>query len=59
MLQKFASAMASTDKRMTAERCAHLMLVAVSHGIGEAWMSLMPVVPLMYASQYMPTVSKW
>lgn len=51
--------MSSTDKRMTAERCAHLMLVAISHGIGEAWMSLMPVVPLMYASQYMPTVSKW
>ena len=51
--------MASTDKRMKANRCAHLMLVAIAHGIGEAWIPLFPVVPLMYASQYMPTVSRW
>ena len=49
--------MKSTDKRMTAERCAHLSFVAISHQLEEAWMSLFPVVPLMYFNQYLPTIS--
>jgi len=51
------SSMSSTDRRMTAERCAHLSLVAITHQLEEAWMSLFPVVPLMYFNQYFPTIS--
>ena len=50
--------MKSTDKRMTAERCARLSLVAVANGLEEAWIAFFPVLPMLYFSQYMPTVSK-
>ena len=49
--------MSATDRRMTAERCAHLSLVAITHQLEEAWISLFPVVPLMYFNQYLPTIS--
>ncbi len=49
--------MKASDRRMTAERCAHLSLVATAHQLEEAWMALFPVVPLMYFNQYLPTIS--
>ena len=56
--QSFGEDMKLSDKRMTSERCAHLSLVAIAHGLEEAWISFFPVLPLMYAGQYMPTISK-
>ena len=56
-LQAMNSNMSATDRRMTAERCAHLSLVAIAHELEEAWISLFPVVPLMYFNQYLPTIS--
>ena len=50
--------MSPTDKRMTAERCARLSLVAIVNEIEEAWITFFPVLPMLYFSQYMPTVSK-
>ena len=49
--------MKPTDRRMEAERCAHLSLVAIVHELEEAWISLFPVVPLLYCTQYLPTIS--
>lgn len=46
------------DHRMTAGRCAELMLAAVAHGAEEAWIVQPPVLPLMYLGQYAPTVAK-
>jgi len=57
--QSFGGSMSVTDKRMTAERCAHLSLVALSHQLTESWICFFPVLPLMYFSQYLPTFSKW
>jgi len=56
--EKFGESMQPTDKRMTAERCAELSLVAIANKLPESWMCFKPVLPLMYASQYMPTLSK-
>ena len=50
--------MRATDKRMTSERCAFLSLVAIAHKLEEAWLCFFPVLPLMYISQYLPTIGK-
>jgi dehydrogenase/reductase SDR family protein 7 len=57
--EAFGESMTSGDKRMTAERCAQLSLVAIANNLAESWICFKPVLLLMYASQYMPTVSKW
>lgn len=56
---QFGESMTAADKRMTAERCAQLSLVAIANSLAESWICFKPVLPLMYASQYMPAVSKW
>jgi len=56
--EKFGQEMHVTDKRMTAERCAHLSLVAIAHHITESWICFFPALPMMYAVQYFPTISK-
>lgn len=43
---------------MTSERCAFLSLVAIAHKLEEAWICFFPVLPLMYISQYLPTIGK-
>lgn len=50
--------MSATDKRMTAERCARLSLVAIANDLPEAWITFFPILPLMYFNQYMPSFSK-
>ena len=50
--------MKPTDKRMTSERCAFLSFVAIAHKLEEAWICFFPVLPLMYISQYLPTIGK-
>ena len=55
--QVFSGAMTVADRRMTAERCAHLSLVAITHNIYESWIAIFPVLPLIYAVQYMPGMS--
>merc|ERR1712156_463976 len=56
--EAFNESMQSTDKRMTSERCAFLSLVAIAHQLEEAWICFFPVLPLMYISQYLPTIGK-
>ena len=56
--QAFNENMKAGDKRMTAERCGYLSLVAIAHKLEEAWICFFPVLPLMYISQYLPTIGK-
>jgi len=43
-----------TDKKMTAERCAYLCLVAMANRLNESWMSPLPVIPFLYLYAYQP-----
>ena len=56
--QAFNESMKASDKRMTAERCGYLSLIAIAHKLEEAWICFFPVLPLMYISQYLPTIGK-
>jgi len=56
--EKFGESMQATDKRMTAERCAELSFIAITNKLPESWICFKPVLLLMYASQYLPTLSK-
>ena len=40
-------------------RCAELSLVSIVNKLPESWICSRPVLPLMYASQYLPGISKW
>eukprot|EP00123_Amoebidium_parasiticum_P017252 comp23769_c0_seq1/m.41187 comp23769_c0_seq1/g.41187 ORF comp23769_c0_seq1/g.41187 comp23769_c0_seq1/m.41187 type:complete len:324 (-) comp23769_c0_seq1:609-1580(-) len=41
---------------LTAERCAHLMLVAASNKVDELWVAKFPYLALFYLNQYMPSL---
>jgi len=56
--EAFNESMRASDKRMTSQRCAFLSLVAIAHQLEEAWICFFPVLPLMYISQYLPTIGK-
>lgn len=42
------------DRRLTAERCAHLTLIAIGNKLEECWMALPPIVLFIYLSAYQP-----
>ena len=48
-----------TDSRVTAERCAQLITVAIANSLKEVWISLQPVLLFAYLSQYFPVQTKW
>lgn len=56
--EKFNEDWAPSANRMPTERCAHLSLVAVAHGLSEVWISPRPILQMLYASQYLPAISK-
>ena len=47
------------DARVTAERCAELITVAMANSLKEVWISLHPILLFVYISQYLPVVAKW
>ncbi|XP_058216240.1 uncharacterized protein LOC131327210 [Rhododendron vialii] len=49
----------SSEKRVSSERCAELTIIAVTHGLKEAWISFQPVLAVMYLVQYMPSIGYW
>lgn len=49
----------SSEKRVSAERCAELTIVAATHNLNEVWISNQPVLAVMYLVQYMPTIGYW
>ncbi|TYJ00694.1 hypothetical protein E1A91_A13G103300v1 [Gossypium mustelinum] len=48
-----------SEKRVSAERCVELTIIAASHGLKEVWISYQPVLAVMYLVQYMPTIGYW
>ena len=48
-----------TEKRLSAERCAELMAVALANRLDEIWVSLNPVLLFTYVSVYMPSLALW
>ncbi|KAI9156281.1 hypothetical protein LWI28_003665 [Acer negundo] len=50
---------ASSEKRVSSERCAELTIIAASCALKEVWISYQPVLAVMYLVQYMPTVGYW
>ena len=47
------------DARVTAERCAELITVAMANSLKEVWISLQPILLFVYISQYFPIQAKW
>ncbi|KAK6641689.1 hypothetical protein RUM44_013404 [Polyplax serrata] len=56
--EKFGRTVEQDDKRMTAERCAQLSLIAIVNKLDEAWMGRFPLMLLTYAAVYFPNISK-
>uniref|UniRef100_A0A0B7BHU6 Dehydrogenase/reductase SDR family member 7 n=4 Tax=Arion vulgaris TaxID=1028688 RepID=A0A0B7BHU6_9EUPU len=51
--------MAGTDNRMTTDRCAHLIAVAVANKMYEVWITQNPWLILLYLYQYCPDMARW
>ncbi|XP_010258508.1 PREDICTED: dehydrogenase/reductase SDR family member 7 isoform X1 [Nelumbo nucifera] len=49
----------SSEKHVSSERCAELIIIAATHGLKEVWISDQPVLAVMYLVQYMPTIGYW
>jgi hypothetical protein len=56
MLQKFGKPVEPNDRRMSGERCGYLCAVAIANKLKEAWMSLLPYIPLCYIFVYYPNI---
>ena len=54
LFQTLGQSMRTSDKRMTAERCAHLILVGAANELTECWIANFPILPIFYATQYFP-----
>ncbi|PNF34814.1 hypothetical protein B7P43_G03781 [Cryptotermes secundus] len=54
--EKFGKAVQPTDRRMSVERCGHLCAVAIANKLNEAWISLLPYIPLCYIFVYYPNI---
>ena len=56
--QKIEARHNTTDRRMSTERCAFLMAVAIVNKMDEVWISLHPFLFLHYIVTYLPSISK-
>jgi hypothetical protein len=56
LLQKFGKPVEATDQSMTGERCGYLCAVVFANKLHEAWMSLLPYIPLCYIFMYYPNI---
>ncbi|GFG38156.1 hypothetical protein Cfor_03773 [Coptotermes formosanus] len=50
--EKSGKPVEATDRHMTGERCGYLCAVAIANKLQEAWMSLLPYIPLCYMFVY-------
>lgn len=51
----YGGSMATGEKRMETERCAHLCAVAIANRLDEVWISLQPILLGLYLAQYAPS----
>lgn len=47
-----------SERRMTSERCASLIAVAVANRLDEVWVSPHPELLYLYLFQYFPSIAK-
>lgn len=52
----YTEGMKSGEKRMATDRCAELIAVAIANRLDEVWISLHPVLAILYLGQYAPTL---
>jgi len=45
--------------RVSAERCAYLITVAIANKLGEVWISKNPILLFVYMLQYTPNLGQW
>jgi len=57
--EEFQGSADGDQHRMSAERCARLSMLAIANKVDEAWISKFPVLPICYAFQYLPTITRW
>lgn len=57
-LQKLGNKMNENDRRMKTDRCAYLSAVAIANKLDEAWISINPVLFLLYVAQYAPSIAR-
>ena len=50
--------MEPTERRVSTERCAELMAVAMANKLGEVWISNHPTLLFAYLAQYTPDLVK-
>ncbi|KAF7282994.1 hypothetical protein GWI33_001627 [Rhynchophorus ferrugineus] len=54
--EKFNVPVQPTDHRMTAKRCGELNAIAIVNKVNEAWMGLIPMMPVTYLAVYFPLI---
>ncbi|KAF5297203.1 hypothetical protein FQA39_LY12218 [Lamprigera yunnana] len=54
--EKYGIDVKETDRRMSGERCGQLCAIALANKSTEAWMSIFPVLHILYAYVYYPTL---
>lgn len=47
-----------SERRMTSERCASLIAVAIANRLDEVWVSPHPELLYLYLFQYFPSIAK-
>jgi dehydrogenase/reductase SDR family protein 7 len=57
--EKFGKPVEPNDWRMSGERCGYLCAVAIANKLNEAWMSLLPYIPLCYLFVYYPNIGNY
>ena len=55
VLQVLGTDMKPNEKRLSTDRCAYLMAVAIANTLDEVWISLHPVLLFLYVAQYFPS----
>jgi len=56
--EKLGNKMNENDRRMKTDRCAYLSAVAIANKLDEAWISINPVLFLLYVAQYAPSIAR-
>lgn len=49
----------ATERRLTTQRCAELMSIALANKLEEVWPSLQPILGMVYLNQYAPDTCRW
>ncbi|KAG5893230.1 hypothetical protein JTB14_013392 [Gonioctena quinquepunctata] len=57
--EKYNETQEATDNRMSTERCAYLIAVALANKTYESWIAIFPSLSITYLMVYFPNFSNW